>query len=293
MKKVIFVGFELDYEQLEVASLTKYYQVKHVAISRRVKRVLKSALFFNKALYYKLYSILVNRKIDRLPSADLIITTDNLRYISSLQGRDELKLVLFRNTFDGSFLPLLNGFHCYTFDSHDAKKYDFCIYNQFASGYDLISSLKFGTEYDITFVGRDKGRAELLSSISEQVFPLKILKKIVGKRNVMTYIQYLNVMLNSHMVLDIVNCKQVGETMRLLEALLAGRKVVTNNQSMRAHPLYNPNNILIFDNVDELAKKVFTFYNQPFDDDVKPLLEKYSPRYVLGEIIENCCKGRR
>src|SRR5690606_39098696 len=57
---------------------------------------------------------------------------------------------------------------------------------------------------------------------------------------------------NSKIVIDIAHANQKGLSMRPFEALGLKRKLITNNTDIKNYDFYNPNNIFIIENFDNL-----------------------------------------
>lgn len=51
-------------------------------------------------------------------------------------------------------------------------------------------------------------------------------------------------------VFDFANHQQSGQTMRVIENLVAGKKIITNNAAIRAESFYSPDRIHVFENLD-------------------------------------------
>lgn len=62
--------------------------------------------------------------------------------------------------------------------------------------------------------------------------------------------EFLRMIEKSHAVFDFANHAQSGQTMRMMENLCAGKKIVTNNAWVRGEPFYSPDRIHIFDGLD-------------------------------------------
>ena len=54
----------------------------------------------------------------------------------------------------------------------------------------------------------------------------------------------------SVVVFDFANHRQAGQTMRVIENLVAGKKIITNNAAIRAESFYSPERIHVFDGLD-------------------------------------------
>jgi hypothetical protein len=51
-------------------------------------------------------------------------------------------------------------------------------------------------------------------------------------------------------VFDFANHTQSGQTMRMMENLCAGKKIVTNNTWVKREPFYSPDRIHVFNDID-------------------------------------------
>jgi hypothetical protein len=89
----------------------------------------------------------------------------------------------------------------------------------------------------------------------------------------------------SFAILDIEHPGQVGLTIRTLEALGAGKKLVTTNRSVADYDFYSPDRVQIIDRKSGLVKRAF------FDDPASPLADgivaRYSVSHWLTDVL-NC-----
>ncbi|OZA19995.1 MAG: hypothetical protein B7Y02_00160 [Rhodobacterales bacterium 17-64-5] len=69
---------------------------------------------------------------------------------------------------------------------------------------------------------------------------------------------------NSAAVFDFANHAQVGFTMRVMENLCAGKKIITNNINVRQAPFYREDRFLVYDGLD--FSKVPAFLGLPLND---------------------------
>lgn len=143
-----------------------------------------------------------------------------------------------------------------TTDSHDAKKYNILFFP-------LIYSKPRPAEktdicYDLSFVGNDKGRGKLLSDINKKVKSsgLKTFVKCRGEERTsnkwMKYSEVTDIVKKSNCILEIVQEGQTAITLRTLEAIYYGKKLLTNNADIKKYSFYDPEYIQIFTNVDEI-----------------------------------------
>ncbi|PSU67592.1 hypothetical protein CTM67_20555 [Photobacterium phosphoreum] len=213
---------------------------------------------------------------------------------------------MLRNKYD-NLLTLDSSSHYYSFDSDDCDFFGFKFYNQYCSGFDFLIDNKGNdllniNSSDIFFLGRDKGRLSKLEKIKKdnqnlnvcyhivtepENFFQRVLKFLsVKKYATIPYIENLKLTLRSRSVLEIGKDEQVGFTMRVFEALCAGKKVITNNKSIRKTDLYDESLIYVIDDFEE-ENDLSEFLNQEQRQVNLQCLEKYSPYYVISNIIED------
>lgn len=179
-----------------------------------------------------------------------------------------------------------NGIDVYTFDPNDATKYGFHCTNQvYADDHTPERAIK----HDIFFVGNDKERIEQLYELS-RIFEHQGVsysfhvvrnrrKKYDAKYDtiltdsVIPYAESIELIKESKAVLDILQPNQSGQTLRPLEALFLGRKLITNNVSVVDEPFYHPQIIFILgkDDINHLPD----FLATPFRDPDPKIKERY------------------
>lgn len=62
--------------------------------------------------------------------------------------------------------------------------------------------------------------------------------------------RFITMIETSTAVFDFANHQQTGYTMRVIENLCAGKKIITNNRRIRHEPFYSPDRIHVFDSLD-------------------------------------------
>jgi hypothetical protein len=68
---------------------------------------------------------------------------------------------------------------------------------------------------------------------------------------------FIRLIETSSAVFDFANHQQSGYTMRTMENLCAGKKIITNNPRIKTEPFYSPDRILVFDGLDFSGVKAF------------------------------------
>ena len=168
-------------------------------------------------------------------------------------------------------------------------------------GFDLsVFSNKINSDicYDACFIGADKGRYKLVKAIESRLInsgfktyihitPDYGFTKILHKdyKDKIPYKQYLEVVASSKCIIDFVQKGQVGTTMRTMEALFSGKKLISNNARLKEYTFYHPNNIFIVDkdNIDLIPH----FFKTPYIFISEDILQKYSLENSIQTIIYN------
>lgn len=173
------------------------------------------------------------------------------------------------NTYKGksikAYLSESSLFTCiYSFDPKDCEKYNFKLLLQPLTYFDLP---KTNIKSDIYFLGRPKGRLDLLVQLAEYCtdkihLDFKIIsndekeKAFLMERGWLSdYVQYkdnLNYLNESNVILELVQENQTGNTLRYQEAIMYNKKLLTNNRNVINLPFYNPNYIHVFNDVCDI-----------------------------------------
>lgn len=208
-----------------------------------------------------------------------------------------------------------------TFDQNDAQKYGFEFYEGIYSKIDGIEEKaeKEGLSSDVMFVGADKGKFELLFKIFKYLsdagkkcdFRLvslddgieEKLKKeykwekfnkgfrILYKNSVFTFNDYcpyyktLSIIGGTKCMLDVPLGTQDGSTIRLQEAVVYGKKLITNLKEVKDKPYYIKENFMVFDKVEDID---VNFIDEPYvknDYDFSPLkMIEYAKSKLYSEV---------
>lgn len=196
--------------------------------------------------------------------------------------------------------------HVYTFDKNDAIKYDILYQPQFYSEKLAEKYKNPKVEEKVVFIGFDKGRIEYINNIGKQLENLEIntlfhvckdkkneynkekLEKMWIDKYIMDktldYSKVLTMTSSGDTILDVVSENQSGLTLRAMESLFLKKKLITNNQSLREYDFYNPKNILIIENQNDITKE---FFSEKYTDIDQKILKKYN----VTKWIERILKG--
>jgi len=146
----------------------------------------------------------------------------------------------------------------YSFDPGDCRKYGLGFNTQF---FTEVSSEDITCDYDVYFVGKDKGRYSLVKDINQVLTEngFKPLIQVKGEAGihydndeliVNDFIEYDEVISNikkSRAVLDFAREGQEGMTFRAMEALAYDKKIITNNPNYRELPFYAPDKVFVIE----------------------------------------------
>lgn len=186
----------------------------------------------------------------------------------------------------------LNNAQIYTFDKHDANKYNIGLLPQV---YRSITSNNCSINYDFYFIGNNKGRIEDLDDLALSLEQLNLNGRIeiLGNPNIynikskslyylqsfISYNELLRRERESRILIDIVQSGQTGLTLRVLEALYMEKKIISNNHTLKTYPWYRKNNVYIIGENNEVALKEFV--NANYEPVPEELLSKHNIEFWI------------
>jgi hypothetical protein len=95
------------------------------------------------------------------------------------------------------------------------------------------------------------------------------------------YPEVLRVMENSNAIIDIEHPKQRGLTMRTIEVIASGRKLITTNRNVTEYSFYSPDRILVIDRKAPMVPEAF------FDSPAQPVPSFFLAAYSLDGWIDD------
>jgi hypothetical protein len=201
--------------------------------------------------------------------------------------------------------------HVYSFDREDSLKLENVTYLPlfFLKKYQIERSQP--PEIDISFCASySKERSKILEQIIASyegklnlkfllyMKRLSLLKYLVKNKRYPLYYtlkkmnsdQLADIMKRSKAVIDIHSPAQSGLTIRTLEVLAAGCKLITTNDMIQEEDFYNEEQITVINRNDAVLKT--EFINAPFDHTIKPGLmacriDNWMKRIFLDESYSN------
>lgn len=102
----------------------------------------------------------------------------------------------------------------------------------------------------------------------------------------MQYEEYLKVVKRSRAVLDIVKRNNYGLTLRVLEALVAHKKLITNYMDIKKMEFYNESNIFLLEGEDKL-ENLGQFLNKPFFPIAEEIIASYSEQAWIWRFLQD------
>lgn len=198
------------------------------------------------------------------------------------------------NRYNRRHLRFSDADAVYSTDPEDCKKYGLK-YNhifyprEFYTPYAPVSG-----QNKLFFLGVDKGRAPCISSLksvleeSGLLCDIRILSPAADPgyrerfRDILTddrlsYSDYLTILKDCSVLLDINQEGQSALTMRVMEAIYLSKKLITNNRHIMDYDFYDPDNILVLPGEGlPTAGEVRAFLQRPFRPYPDAILERYS-----------------
>lgn len=185
----------------------------------------------------------------------------------------------------------ISGIENWTFDEADSNSYLLKYNPQFYVDKNKLPSKK--VIYDIIYVGSDRhgtleDRRKIISDLYQHFVEMGLKLRICLLSNspevdeririskAMNSTEYNGLIAQGRALLDIVEKKEQWSTLRPLLALSNGKKVITNNLSIKKEKYYSADNIFIIEE-DDLSDLI-EFVRSPFSPIEPNIMEYYECR---------------
>lgn len=306
--RILIVGFDNDYEIMDVDNQKEEFEIVHFRFNRYVKSLLILIHRISDILYRTVTKFIFFLFIVRHKKFDYVVCDDNITSIYVLNSsilNGVSKKLIFRNTVSSYILR-----HCtmqndkivmYSFDKADCEKYGLNYYRQYCPEFHSVHVPTRKNKPLAYFLGMDKGRKDLLDDIEinnphvETRFIIKrtpkgFVSKIKGlfvregDYRKISYLEHLSNSAESQIIVDIVKSTQSGITMRSLEAMKLGLKLVTNNRCIVDELFYDESRVFILDSSLIIPQEFLRSSFRPIDSD---LYYEYSMLKLLREVTGN------
>ncbi len=176
----------------------------------------------------------------------------------------------------------------WSFDINDSKRFDMGFNTTFY--FEEITLPQMEIEYDVVFVGVDKGRGDELRSIQESFkdLGLCVFFYIVPDKNDKTskeiknisYDKYLEIVGKAKAIFDMKPEGQTGLTLRPMEAIFFERKLITTDGNIIDQDFYDDANIFVLGKDDLNGLKNF------IESKYKPIDPTIVKKYAFQEWIK-------
>lgn len=318
-QKVLFLGVGLyNYDDLIYNELSKEYDVSYIYLVP-VKKINKwkfsfLAHFGNKESFWERNSKLLMLELEKVKGVqfDYIfvikgsrLENNHMEFIEKQFPSAKKILYLWDSWSRIENRPVLQSHfdNIYSFDSEDCKKYGFKLRPLF---YSIINSGTPKKYYDVSFIGTNHSdRLEKLRTFKKLCEKYKLnyflrlktthypiicsLFNVGGYRRddldiltnrMMAYTETMDVVRKSKVVIDLAHPLQTGLTIRTLEALAMGCKLLTSNQHIREYEDIPPECYCI---ISEGEEAIINFLRSELTQ--IPLLEHYSLPSFIKEML--------
>lgn len=188
-----------------------------------------------------------------------------------------------------------------TYDRGESKQYGYPWFSEYESKIDI--PVLDTPESDVFFAGRVKDRLPkimeaynvfrkagmkvffFLTGVSE--IDRKSYEGIVYSDQNMSYKEMLTHTVNTRCVLEINQGNSDGYTSRFLESVIYGKRLVTNNQSIKDSPFFNTGHIQVVDEMSEINTEVLKSGSGFVDYNYKG---EFSPFRMIDRVEEELIK---
>ena len=171
------------------------------------------------------------------------------------------------------------GIDIWTYDDYDSRKYSINLYKNIWIHDDIYRD-KQNPEYDIFFIGRDKGRGKKLISLENELEKRGLKTKFIITKNgrfsrkksfyqdEIEYDAILDYDSKSRAILNYTMDNQEGITLRDMESVVIGVKLITTNKNIINKDIYNKNNVFILgvDNIEDINSFLSKEYVNVWDN---------------------------
>ncbi|MCR5232235.1 MAG: hypothetical protein K6B64_06280 [Acholeplasmatales bacterium] len=228
---------------------------------------------------------------------DPLLSADLIRWVHIKCPKANIKLI-YENRADKTFRPdnAPSYVEKWSYDKDDCREYGMKLIHAYYYDIYRLRKNKKNEKIDILYLGRDKGRLNLLLNY-QRYFEKNgfstyfhicadrsfLLFKNRHYKRVMAYTDYLKILNKSKAILNIVPENQKSVTQRELEAVFDRKKCITNNLGILDFELYDSSRFFIlgYDDIRNLKK----FMNIEFKKIEETKLDEYKYIKVINSVI--------
>lgn len=214
------------------------------------------------------------------------------RLVNSAMAAAKLRVAYLCDGIDRLGMPVeqLKAFDkVYTFDAADAQTYGLRKITNYI--YEQPVNPPPADDYQAFVVMSGKHRVPVLSRLAEEFarrgqHRLLFLVQSKPVSNSNPAIEFfrerksledvLELVKRSHILIDIVRPGHTGLSFRFFEALLYGKKIITNNATVQNYDFYNGSNVLVIDSENPVIPQAF------IDGEYQPVPAEVLQRYTMA-----------
>lgn len=186
-----------------------------------------------------------------------------------------------------------NGIRIWTYDDYDSRKYKIRLFKNYWIQ-EVTYQPKKVPEFDVLFIGRDKGRGEKLLTLEKKMQEMGLRTKFIITKDgrlskekhyyqqSIPYEKVIDYDTRSRAILNITMENQEGVTMRDMESVAIGVKLLTTNKNIVNKDLYNKNNVFILGIND--IKELPEFLDKEYVDILHKIKVNHTFEAMLNEI---------
>ncbi len=318
-KKILFIGpvtynyhVEIYNELVNMGAKVDFFGENTLSLVYRVLKKTSNSLCSH---YINIFRKKIEKKIDRNQYNYIFVirgdflSIDFLEKIKRKQPTAKFLMYQWDSVKVFNYLNLIEVFDkVYSFDPEDCKQYDFEYLPLFYDNdyKNLRSSTDKSTAIDLLFIGSlHSDRLEVLKKLDIQAkqYNLKtkfflfipfftFLKNIIFNKNFKYKKSYmifkslnksavLDLFSKSKVIVDINNINQSGLTIRTIEALGAGKKLLTTNKSVLKNDFYHTQNIALIDRKNPKINLDFLNQSYIYTDNTKLSINNFIKKIFL------------
>lgn len=229
---------------------------------------------------------IIRKKNESIIVFDSLVTISFLRWLKKNKKKTRI-IFWYWNPVRKSISPnLVSKIECeiWSYSKTDCFKYSLRHNNQFH--FKSLILPKLNILHDVFFLGRDKGRLNMLLDLKEEFEKqnLDVNFHIVQTNrrffkdksiysNLISYDKALEEMAKSKAILDILSNPNDDLSLRAIESIFYRKKLITNCLNIVNYDFYNPLNIFVIgkDNINNL----YSFINSPYHDIDLEIISQY------------------
>lgn len=240
--------------------------MEHNLVERVLREICFKIPFFPNIIWYN--KEVIKESPDYIIVSDPLITANYLKWISNQFPRAQLNYTY--NNMIGKAKHIYpndipDRWRIWTYDDSDARNYNLRLYHVNAYPRAFIRA-KVPSVYDVIFVGKDKGRGDYLLQLESKMKSMglrtnfiitadgKLAKRKSYYKQFIPYREIVDLIVKSRAILNVTMDGQEGMTVRDLESMFFGVKLLTTNKNVVRMDFYHPKNVYIIDglNIEDL-----------------------------------------